>query len=130
MNNRKGAMMDDVKQIILIRKDLKMRRGKEIAQGAHAATACLVAALRTGRGVSDTMAIWLAGGHKKVCLQVASEEELVAAHERALRAGVTSHLVVDQGRTEFAGVPTVTACAIGPDRASAIDMLTANLKLY
>jgi len=29
------------KQVIVIRRDLKMRRGKEIAQGAHASTAWL-----------------------------------------------------------------------------------------
>ena len=35
---------DDVKQVIVIRRDLKMRRGKEIAQGAHASSAWLVSA--------------------------------------------------------------------------------------
>ena len=32
-------MNSDTKQVIVIRKDLKMRRGKEIAQGCHAAMA-------------------------------------------------------------------------------------------
>ena len=32
---------EDVKQVIVIRRDLKMRRGKEIAQGAHASSSWL-----------------------------------------------------------------------------------------
>lgn len=30
-----------IKQVIIIRKDLKMRRGKEISQGAHASVKCI-----------------------------------------------------------------------------------------
>lgn len=33
--------MSEVKQVIVIRRDLGMRRGKEIAQGAHASMAWL-----------------------------------------------------------------------------------------
>jgi PTH2 family peptidyl-tRNA hydrolase len=34
-------MTGEVKQVIVIRRDLRMRRGKEIAQGAHASMAWL-----------------------------------------------------------------------------------------
>ena len=37
-----------IKQVIVIRRDLKMRRGKEIAQGAHASVSFLVKLIRCG----------------------------------------------------------------------------------
>jgi len=39
--------MIHTKQVIVIRKDLKMRRGKEIAQGAHASIAFLTARFKS-----------------------------------------------------------------------------------
>ena len=130
--------MGSIKQVILIRKDLKMRRGKEIAQGSHASMAFLVDRLRRQPG-PDTMALvdmsdveraWISAGMGKVCLQVTSEEELLDHHRKALENGLVSHLITDSGRTEFGGVPTLTACAIGPDEAARIDQITGDLKLY
>ena len=51
-------------------------------------------------------------------------------HRQALEQGLTSHLIRDSGRTEFGGVPTLTACAIGPDEGTRIDQVTGDLKLY
>ena len=122
------------KQVILIRKDLKMRRGKEIAQGSHASMEFLVSRLRGGETAiddldADTLA-WIARGMAKVCLRVNSEEELVSHHEKALALGLQSHIIRDSGRTEFAGVPTLTACAIGPAPAEQIDQVTGELTPY
>ena len=130
--------MGSIKQVILIRRDLKMRRGKEIAQGSHAAMEFLVSRLRqlpvSGAAVLVELSAnergWVAAGMGKVCLQVHSEEELLAHHRKALELGIVSHLIRDSGRTEFGGVPTLTACAIGPDDALKIDQVTGDLKLY
>ena len=130
---------DDVKQVIVIRRDLKMRRGKEIAQGAHASSAWLVSAVadavspRTGAAavVLDPVArVWVTSSWRKVTVQVQTEEELVALHDAATARGLRSHLVRDSGRTEFAGVATLTALAVGPDLAAAIDEVTGHLTLY
>lgn len=130
--------MQRVKQVILIRKDLKMRRGKEIAQGAHAAMEFLVGRLRAGLNQDATVAIdlsaierfWISQGMAKVCLQVDSEQALIARHMQAREQSLSSHLIRDSGRTEFGGVPTYTACAIGPDEAERIDPVTGDLPLY
>jgi peptidyl-tRNA hydrolase, PTH2 family len=128
-----------VKQVIVIRRDLKMRRGKEIAQGAHASSAWIAFAVSDAAdrstGVStvtlDPVALaWITGSFRKVTLQVQTDEELVALHEHALRLGLRSHLITDSGRTEFAGVPTRTALAIGPDLAEHIDEVTGELTIY
>ena len=65
-----------VKQAIVIRKDLGMRRGKEIAQGAHASLAFLVRRVLDAAAApafSAEEAAWMRGGSAKICLQVASE---------------------------------------------------------
>ncbi len=58
----------------------------------------------------------------KVCLQVTSEEQLLELHKNAQGLGLESHLIRDSGKTEFGGIKTLTACAIGPDEAEAIDL--------
>jgi len=130
--------MERIKQVILIRKDLKMRRGKEIAQGSHAAMLFMLGRLRMDPGrdgqfllhLSEVERFWIEQGMAKVCLQVDSEQELLARHGQARALGLVSHLVRDSGRTEFGGVATYTACAIGPEKASRIDAVTADLALY
>ena len=125
------------KQVIVVRSDLKMRRGKEVAQGAHASGKWLRLRLRS---VEDEMfgiaklsldeAAWLSGDQRKVCVRVRSEEELRDVWERARAAGLEAHLVTDIGLTEFRGVPTATACAVGPVRADLVDEVTGGRELY
>jgi peptidyl-tRNA hydrolase, PTH2 family len=130
-----------VKQVIIIRKDLGMRRGKEIAQGSHASMNFLVEPLRHSLGEqtqasSFTISLneyekhWILHGMAKICLRVESEAQLLEIHSLALAAGLQSHLIRDSGRTEFKGQPTYTACSIGPDQAEKIDRITGELKPY
>jgi peptidyl-tRNA hydrolase, PTH2 family len=128
-----------VKQVIVIRRDLKMRRGKEIAQGAHAAMAWLTRrmVLRDGEApawasieLSQAELDWLAGSFRKVTVIVTSEEQLMAVYEKARAAGLVAELITDSGRTEFHGVPTPTSIGIGPDYDDLIDPVTGDLDLY
>jgi len=115
-----------------------MRRGKEIAQGSHASMEFLMGEIRRKLSENEEIKIelnelektWIAGGMAKICLRVNSEEELLALHEKALRKGLKSALIQDSGRTEFGGRPTLTSCAIGPDRAETLDEITGDLTLY
>ncbi|HEY5602961.1 MAG TPA: aminoacyl-tRNA hydrolase [Gammaproteobacteria bacterium] len=133
--------MNRIKQVVLVRKDLNMRRGKEIAQGSHASMAFLVEQLRgehfdgsTQQDFQITLTnidkTWLSEGMAKVCLRVNSEQELLHYHQQALDAGLRSHLILDSGRTEFKGQPTHTACAIGPGESPKIDAITGKLIPY
>jgi PTH2 family peptidyl-tRNA hydrolase len=127
-----------MKQVIVIRKDLKMRRGKEIAQGSHASISFLTRRLQNSLKVLDTYQIklkpaeiaWIEGRFRKICVIVNSEEELFEIHKRAQDSGLESHLIKDGGATEFHGVPTYTCLAIGPDDPEKIDKITGHLKLY
>ena len=112
-----------------------MRRGKEIAQGAHASMAWLrqrvLQGLTTGvTELSEVERTWLERSNRKVTVKVGSEPELMAVYDQALRAGLVVHLITDGGLTEFGGVPTRTAVGIGPDYDDRIDPVTGNLELY
>ncbi len=127
----------NTKQVIIIRKDLRMRRGKEIAQGAHAAMAFLTKRLDTiNHMIYTTVALtpvqidWLASSFRKVCVRVNSEQELNDIVEKAKAAGIEAHLITDDGLTEFNGTPTPTCAAIGPDYDERIDPITGHLELY
>jgi peptidyl-tRNA hydrolase, PTH2 family len=121
-----------IKQVIVMRRDLKMRRGKEIAQGAHASMAFLSNKLRAAvvQPLSVVEREWLEGLFTKVCLKVDSEEQLLSVAEKAKAEGLQVEVITDSGKTEFAGVPTKTCLAIGPDQAEKIDKVTGSLQLY
>ncbi|MBV8610952.1 MAG: peptidyl-tRNA hydrolase, partial [Singulisphaera sp.] len=105
---------DAPKQVIVMRRDLGMRRGKEIAQGAHASMMWLALRIRQpGYTFTEAERRWLDGPFTKVCVRVESEDGLLAVVQRAQQAGVLVQLCVDAGRTEFHGVPTPTCCAVG-----------------
>ena len=122
------------KQTIVLRKDLNMRKGKMVAQGAHAS---LHAVLQLGRREEGNFVIplderlepWLLGRFKKICVSVNSEAELLSLHEAARNAGLITALIQDAGLTEFGGVPTYTALAVGPDREDRVDAITGSLAL-
>lgn len=137
--------MTDYKQILVIRKDLNMRKGKIAAQAAHASMGAIL-----GRGrahwlskllsfigfesivldMSDaSMGHWLSGSFKKITVYVNSETELLELHNQAEQAGLICCLIKDSGLTEFGGVPTYTAVAIGPDTSEKVDSVTKNLPL-
>jgi peptidyl-tRNA hydrolase, PTH2 family len=127
------------KQVIVIRRDLKMRRGKEIAQGAHAAEAWLTDRVLVNirpNGAVDPLVLspaeraWLESSFRKVTVKVNSEEELLAVYAKALGAGLVVNLITDRGLTEFGGVPTRTCLAVGPDFDDLIDPVTGDLDLY
>lgn len=116
------------KQVIVMRTDLGMRRGKQIAQGGHAAIGALRAAWRHGL-YADVADHWFLTGTTKVCVRVDSEDALMRVYGEAVRRDLPVDLVVDAGHTEFHGVPTRTCLAIGPCWADEVDPVTGELVL-
>ena len=128
--------MEDLehKQIIILRKDLNMRKGKMVAQGAHASMAAILNYGSKDESIftlvlDEKIKPWLTGRFKKICVYVNSEEELLDIHRQAIEAGLITALIKDSGLTEFGGVPTHTAVAIGPDREDKIDAICKHLPL-
>jgi PTH2 family peptidyl-tRNA hydrolase len=113
-----------------------MRKGKMIAQGAHASLRVILLAgsadaARTTYSITMTepMAAWLTGRFTKVCVSVDSEAALDDVVARAEAAGVPVALITDAGATEFHGVPTKTCCAVGPAWKDDVDAITGGLPL-
>jgi len=131
----------ETKQVIVIRKDLGMRKGKMCAQAAHASMKAILDELYYTEFNKDYTTIgitishdtplyhWLSGIFTKVVVGCDSEEELLALHSSANIYKVINALIQDAGKTEFHGKPTYTALAIGPDTPERIDKITGHLKL-
>ena len=128
------------KQVIVLRKDLNMRKGKMVAQGAHASMAAILSLSENFKyeaenkqylklELDDRSRDWLTGNFKKICVSVDSEAELLTLYQKAKEKGILTSLILDSGATEFKGIPTYTAVAIGPDFNEVVDQITENLKL-
>lgn len=126
--------MSALKQVIVLRTDLNIGRGKMVAQGAHASGMFLVQRLMELASdyhakVPPEEMLWMMQGMTKICLAVDSEAELLDIAAKAKEAGLRTHLITDAGRTEFNGIPTKTSVAIGPNDAASIDAITRHLRL-
>ena len=109
----------NIKQVIVMRHDLKMRRGKQIAQGAHASMAFLTRRLQSRSSISmddfsPNEQIWIAGSFAKVCVRCNSEEELMTIHDSAIEMGLEVHLITDTGASWEGRRPFRKACEARP----------------
>jgi len=118
----------DIKQVIVMRNDLNMRKGKMCAQAAHASIQFMKNLVMCDVGPSRIEIDWLDYGMTKICVRVDSEAELMDIFNQAKEAKLTVHLVTDAGLTEFKE-PTITCLAIGPNRAEDINKITGKLTL-
>ena len=116
-----------LKQVILVRMDLKMGVGKIAAQCSHAAVKSYKEMSRSDKGRKLTE-VWEATGQAKVVLKVADEAQLIDLAEEAKRLGINVATIRDAGRTQIPS-GSITVCALGPASADQIDLVTGNLKL-
>ena len=114
------AKRKEMKQVILVRMDLKMPKGKLAAQCCHAA---VQAAFKAPK---DLLKEWDRQGSKKVVLKVKDKEELRKYLRLAKQAKLRPTLIRDAGRT-FLKPGTETCLGIGPDEESNIDKVTGEL---
>jgi len=128
--------MENVKQIIVWRGDLKVRKGKMMAQAAHASLAIVLDAMRQDDNTFNFKIAkdspwdkWLNGRFTKICVYCKDERELLEIYQKAKGAKIPSVLITDAGLTEFNGVPTKTCVGIGHYWPKEIDEITGNLPL-
>ncbi len=124
------------KQVLVMKKFHSLRTGKYCSQSGHASVGAL---LSLGEVVGDNFVIpltdpfvkdWITGSFAKITLQVDTDQELIDIYVAAQDAGLPTALIKDAGRTEFGGVPTLTAVGIGPADPVLINKITGSLKLF
>jgi len=113
-----------MKQVIVIRKDLNMRKGKLAAQACHGSLGAVLPNLE-----HPDVKEWLSGAFTKICLGCQDEDELLELESFVNTEGIINCLITDSGKTEFHGEPTITVLAIGPADPEVIDKITGHLKL-
>ena len=117
--------MDEYKQVILIRTDLKMGTGKKCAQSCHAS---LSSADLVRIKNKDVWKKWKNTGQKKVVLKISSMEELNEIVSNLEKKEILFFLVRDAGLTQLTP-GTTTALGIGPALSKTLDKVTGDLKL-
>ncbi len=117
--------MDEYKQVILIRTDLKMGTGKKCAQSCHASISSAdVVRIKN----KDAWKKWKNTGQKKVVLRVSNIEDLSKIIHKLDKAKIPYFLVKDAGLTQLTP-GTTTALGIGPALSTTLDKITGELKL-
>jgi Uncharacterized conserved protein len=114
-----------LKQVIIVRNDLGMSKGKLAVQVAHAS---VIATFEAFRFKKEWFEEWWKSGQKKIVVKVSGEMEILELYEKAVRNGLPASLVKDAGLTELPP-GTTTAVAVGPAPDEVVDKLTGGLKL-
>ena len=121
-----ASIPNEIKQVIIIRADLDMGKGKTIAQGAHASVLGYMEAERANKAIAKE---WLDSGQKKIVLKLPDEESIKKMYEAFKFKKVPCALVNDAGLTQLPP-GTITALGIGPWKSDEIDIFTSKLKLF
>ena len=116
--------MGNIKQVIVVRTDLQMGKGKIAAQVGHA---CVLGAEHVRKSNSEWFNEWW-GGQEKVVLKVTSLKELQAVKLSAIDLNLPWSEVADAGHTQISP-GTITCLSIGPAPENMIDKITGDLKL-
>jgi len=115
----------EYKQVIIIRTDLKMSKGKLAAQVGHAAVSAAEEARKRHR---EWLKAWLEEGQCKIAVKAKSEEELLRLLQKAKALRLPCALICDRGLTELPP-NTATCIGVGPAPSSQIDKITGSLPL-
>ena len=113
--------MVDLKQVIIVRKDLKLGKGKMAAQAAHASVAALE---NTSIELKE---LWQETGAKKIVVWAEHEKHLMEIFKKVPNK-IPKALIKDAGMTQLKP-GTLTCVCFGPWDSNELDKYTRDLKL-
>lgn len=116
--------MSHIKQVIVVRTDLEMGKGKIAAQVGHA---CVLGAESVRKSHPEWFKTWW-NGQEKIVLKVPGPKELDEIKKHAVDLDIPWSEVTDAGHTQIA--PGTTTCiSLGPAPEDLINKVTGDLKL-
>ena len=117
--------MEEYKQVILVRTDLKMGTGKKCAQSCHASVSASDLVRVRNKPIWKN---WKNSGQKKVVVKVPNTDQLKELLKKLDASKIPYFIVNDAGLTQLPP-GTMTAVGIGPVLSKEIDKITGDLKL-
>jgi len=111
-----------LKQVIIVRQDLQLPKGKLAAQVAHASVSAYDKASFLKKNN------WRHTGMKKIVLKVQTLNELENYFKQAKKAKLPTAIIADAGHTVVTA-GTITCVGIGPETEEKIDLVTGKLKM-
>ena len=114
--------MQSYKQVLIVRADLKLSKGKMAAQAAHASLEAYKKA--DEKDIQE----WESSGTKKIVLKVSDEKELMEVYQKLKDSKFKPALIKDAGHTEVEP-GTITCVGVGPLKEDVIDRITGKLKM-
>ncbi|XP_019184917.1 PREDICTED: peptidyl-tRNA hydrolase 2, mitochondrial [Ipomoea nil] len=116
---------DELKMVLVVRRDLKMGQGKIASQCAHAATGMYSELMSSDRSL---LRQWELCGQPKIVVTCKNQQEMNNLKEAADSIGLPTFVVADAGRTQVAS-GSKTVLAVGPGSKAAVDSITGKLNL-
>lgn len=136
-------MEKEVKQYIIVRRDLGMSAGKAMAQAAHACMKVFFdkfehtqVCLKSGTDLVDGFVyipseeekLWINGMFTKITKGVKSEVKLMDVYNKAKEAGLNVSLIKDAGLYGLDG-ENYTVVAVGPNYVDKCEPIVGKLRL-
>lgn len=125
--------MKNVKQVIVVRKDLRLKKGKIASLAAHAAMQFILDNNESDRPdelqvkLSQQEIHWLKGTFDKDVLGVDSQDALSDMVLRAELNGINVYSIFDKSKKPDEG-PQLVCAAFGPDEEDQLTQIVGNLK--
>lgn len=110
------------KQVIIVREDLNLPKGKLAVQVAHASVS---AALKSNK---MKLMAWRLGGQKKVVLKVPTLTHLERFQTLFRKYKIKTVMISDAGKT-VVEPGTITCIGAGPDKSEKIDKVSGRLQM-
>jgi peptidyl-tRNA hydrolase len=129
-------MKSDIKQVILLRRDIRLRRAEAAALAAKASMSFISEGNESDRSdvvqieLSGIEAEWLLGNSTRIVLGVSSEDAIRKLLLKAEIQGISTYEILGSSRGKIDEGMQLIAASLGPDEGDKLDAITGNLKLF
>jgi len=130
------SMKNEIKQIILLRRDMRLRRAESAALASKASMAFVLEGDESDQSGSVKVILtgieaeWFLGCSTRIILGVSSEEAMRKILLKAELQGVSTYEITGSSSGKVDEGIQLIAAALGPDESDKLDLITGNLRLF